>query len=164
MSRGAADRVLVEDRSQRRFAWARHFELTLTCAVLDTDGQSGGGRVQRSRLRRCIWFPFEIVGGQRFRDILNSAAAVLPVSVLDAGPRRGVLRQGGVAAATAGQLSRAELAERRLRAAGREAQYSLVPVPIRVLSLVPGRRQRHPGHAADTFGDVDARLFRSNAC
>ena len=45
---------------------------------------------------------------------------------------------------------------------GREAQYSLVPVPIRVLSLVPAGTADIRDTPVDTFGDVDARLFRSN--
>ena len=45
---------------------------------------------------------------------------------------------------------------------GRETQYSLVPVPIRVLSLVPAGSTDIRDTPVDTFGDVDARLFRSN--
>jgi hypothetical protein len=45
---------------------------------------------------------------------------------------------------------------------GREAQYSLVPVPIRVLSLVPAGTADIRDTPIETFGDVDARLFRSN--
>jgi hypothetical protein len=45
---------------------------------------------------------------------------------------------------------------------GREAQYSLAPVPIRVLSLVPPGTNNIRDTPADTFGDVEARLFRSN--
>jgi len=45
---------------------------------------------------------------------------------------------------------------------GRETQYSLVPVPIRVLSLVPAGASDIRDTPVDTFGDVDARLFRSN--
>ena len=46
--------------------------------------------------------------------------------------------------------------------AGREAQYSLVPVPIRVLSLVPPGASQIRDTPPDTFGDVERRLFRSN--
>jgi hypothetical protein len=46
--------------------------------------------------------------------------------------------------------------------AGREAQYSLVPVPIRVVSLVPPGAGDIRDTPAETFGDVDRRLFRSN--
>ncbi|HET9466897.1 MAG TPA: hypothetical protein VFO48_00740, partial [Vicinamibacterales bacterium] len=45
---------------------------------------------------------------------------------------------------------------------GRETQYSLVPVPIRVLSLVPPGASDIRDTPMDTFGDVEARLFRSN--
>jgi len=46
--------------------------------------------------------------------------------------------------------------------AGREAQYSLVPVPIRVQSLVPIGATEIRDTPIDTFGDVERRLFRSN--
>jgi hypothetical protein len=46
--------------------------------------------------------------------------------------------------------------------AGREALYSLLPVPIRVLSMVPGGATDIRDAPPDTFGDVDARMFRSN--
>jgi hypothetical protein len=46
--------------------------------------------------------------------------------------------------------------------AGREAQYSLVPVPIRVVSKVPPGAADNRDTPAETFGDVDRRLFRSN--
>ena len=45
---------------------------------------------------------------------------------------------------------------------GREAQYSLVPVPIRVLSLVPAGTSDIRDTPAESFGDVEQRLFRSN--
>src|SRR5204862_830073 len=46
--------------------------------------------------------------------------------------------------------------------AGREALYSLLPVPIRVLSLVPAGADNIHDTPPETFGDVDARMFRSN--
>jgi hypothetical protein len=46
--------------------------------------------------------------------------------------------------------------------AGREEQYSLLPVPMRILSLVPAGTTDIRDAPPDTFGDVDTRLFRSN--
>ena len=46
--------------------------------------------------------------------------------------------------------------------AGRESQYSLPSVPIRILSLVPAGSADIRDAPQETFGDVDARLFRSN--
>src|SRR5947207_5375402 len=58
------------DRSAIRVG--EQFELTLTCAVLDTDKVKVA--VDESSLAPSALHlvPFEIVGGQRFRDILNS--------------------------------------------------------------------------------------------
>ncbi len=148
------------DRSAVRVG--ENFMLTLTCAVLDTErvkvvvDESG---LAPSALHLV---PFDIVGGERFRDVLNAprrffqyqyAMRVLgeeffgkeiTLPRLQIGYRVQNSLQGGAALQ------------------GREAQYSLVPVPIRVLSLVPAGTADIRDTPVETFGDVDARLFRSN--
>jgi hypothetical protein len=148
------------DRSAVRVG--ERFNLTLTCAVLDTDKVKVV--VDESSLAPSALHlvPFEIVGGQRFRDILNS-------------PRR--FFQYQYAMRVLGEeffgkeitLPRLELTYRvqnSLNAssslAGREAQYSLPPAPMRILSLVPPGANEIRDAPPDTFGDVDSRLFRSN--
>src|SRR6266550_2700598 len=123
------------DRSAIRVG--EQFELTLTCAVLDTDKVKVA--VDESSLAPSALHlvPFEIVSGQRFRDILNS-------------PRR--FFQYRYAMRILGEdffdkevsLPRLQISYRVQNMlnggsalAGREALYSLRPVPIRVLSLVP---------------------------
>jgi hypothetical protein len=139
-----------------------NFTLTLTCAVLDTErvkvvvDESG---LAPSALHLV---PFDIVGGERFRDIANA-------------PRRFFQYQYSMRLLgeeffgkeiTLPRLQIAYRVQNSLQGGaalqGREEQYSLVPVPIRVLSLVPLGTADIRDTPADTFGEVDARLFRSN--
>jgi hypothetical protein len=148
------------DRSAVRVG--ESFTLTLTCAVLDTErvkvivDESG---LAPSTLHLV---PFDIVGGERFRDILNA-------------PRRFFQYQYSMRVLgeeffgkeiTLPRLQISYRVQNSLQGGsalqGREAQYSLVPVPIRVLSLVPVGTADIRDTPVDTFGDVDARLFRSN--
>jgi hypothetical protein len=148
------------DRSAVRVG--ERFNLTLTCAVLDTDKVKVV--VDESSLAPSALHlvPFEIVGGQRFRDILNS-------------PRRFFQYQytmrvlGEEFFGKEITLPRLELSYRVQNSlngssslAGREAQYSLPPAPMRILSLVPPGTTEIRDAPPDTFGDVDSRLFRSN--
>jgi hypothetical protein len=139
-----------------------NFQLTLTCAVLATERVSVA--IDESSLDPAALHltPFEIVGGQRFRDILNSPRKFfqyqytmrvlgeeffgkeVPLPRLQITYRVQNSLQGGAALQ------------------GREAQYSLVPVPIRVLSLVPPGTADIRDTPVETFGDVETRLFRSN--
>jgi hypothetical protein len=148
------------DRSAVRVG--ERFSLTLTCAVLDTDKVKVV--VDESSLAPSALHlvPFEIVNGQRFRDILNS-------------PRRFFQYQytmrvlGEEFFGKEITLPRLQLSYRVQNSltgtsslAGREEQYSLRPVPLRVLSLVPAGATEIRDAPPDTFGDVDSRLFRSN--
>jgi hypothetical protein len=149
------------DRSAVRVG--ENFTLTMTCAVLDTErvkvvvDESG---LAPSALHLV---PFDIVGGERFRDIVN-------------GPRRFFQYQYRMRVLgeeffgkeiTLPRLQITYRVQNSLQGGtalqGRESQYSLVPVPIRVLSLVPAGSADIRDTPVDTFGDVDARLFRSNA-
>ena len=139
-----------------------NFTLTLTCAVLDTDrvkvvvDESG---LAPSALHLV---PFDIVGGERFRDVLNA-------------PRRFFQYQYSMRVLgeeffgkeiTLPRLQISYRVQNSLQGGaalqGREAQYSLVPVPMRVLSLVPAGTSDIRDTPIETFGDVDARLLRSN--
>jgi hypothetical protein len=148
------------DRSAVRVG--EQFNLTLTCAVLDTErvrvvvDESG---LAPSALHLV---PFDIVGGQRFQDILNAPRRFfqfqytmrllgeeffgqeITLPTLQIGYRVQNSLQGGGALA------------------GRETQYTLMPVPIRVLSLVPAGAADIRDTPIDTFGDVERRMFRSN--
>ena len=148
------------DRSAVRVG--EQFMLTLTCAVLDTERVRVV--VDESALAPTALHlvPFEIVDGRRFRDILNA-------------PRRFFQYQytlrllGEEFFGKEVLLPRLQISYRVQNSlqggaalAGRETQYSLVPVPIRVLSLVPAGAYDIRDTPPDTFGDVEARLFRSN--
>jgi hypothetical protein len=148
------------DRSAIRVA--EHFQLTLTCAVLDTDRVKVV--VDESSLSPSALHlvPFEIVSGNRFRDIHNS-------------PRR--FFQYAYTMRVLGEdffgkeipLPRLQVSYRVQNGssggsalAGREEQYSLRPIAIRVLSVVPKDAADIRDAPPDTFGDVDRRLFQAN--
>ena len=139
-----------------------HFTLTLTCAVLDTERVKVV--VDESALAPSALHltPFDIVGGERFRDILNAPRRFFQYQY--------VIRILGEEffgkEITLPKLQISYRVQNSLQGGaalqGREVQYSLVPVPIRVLSLVPAGAADIRDTPVDTFGDVEARLFRSN--
>ena len=148
------------DRSAVRVG--EKFLLTLTCAVLDTERVKVV--VDESALAPSALHlvPFDIVSGERFRDIRNA-------------PRRFFQYQYSLRLlgeeffgkeVTLPRLQISYRVQNSLQGGaalqGRETQYSLVPVPIRVLSLVPAGAADIRDTPADTFGNVDERLFRSN--
>lgn len=148
------------DRSAVRVG--ENFVLTLTCAVLDAErvqvvvDESG---LAPSALHLV---PFDIVGGERFRDILNAPRRFFQYQYT----MRVLGEEFFGKEITLPRLQISYRVQNSLQGGaalqGREAQYSLVPVPIRVLSLVPAGTADIRDTPSDTFGDVDARLFRSN--
>lgn len=148
------------DRSAVRVG--EHFTLTLTCAVLDTErvkvvvDESG---LAPSALHLV---PFDIVGGERFRDIRNAPRRFFQYQYV----MRVLGEEFFGREVTLPRLQISYRVQNSLQGGaalqGREAQYSLVPVPIRVLSLVPAGAADIRDTPVDTFGDVDRRLFRSN--
>ena len=138
------------------------FDLMLTCAVLDTDRVKVV--VDESALAPSALHlvPFDIVGGERFRDIVNAPRRFFQY-------RYSMRVLGEEFFGKEVSLPRLQVSYRVQNSLqggsalqGRETQYSLVPVPIRVLSLVPAGASDIRDTPVDTFGDVDARLFRSN--
>jgi hypothetical protein len=148
------------DRSAIRVG--EQFQLTLTCAVLDTDKVKVV--VDESSLAPSALHlvPFEIVSGQRFRDIRNSPRRffqyqyVMRVLGEDFFDKEVSLPRLQITYRVQNMLNSGPAI------AGREAQYSLRPVPIRVLSLVPNAAADIRDTPPETFGDVDTRLFQSN--
>jgi hypothetical protein len=138
------------------------FSLTLTCAVLDTERVKVV--VDESALAPSALHlvPFDIVGGERFRDIMNAPRRFFQYQYT----MRVLGEEFFGKEVTLPRLQISYRVQNSLQGGaalqGREAQYSLVPVPIRVLSLVPAGAADIRDTPADTFGDVDARLFRSN--
>jgi hypothetical protein len=138
------------------------FDLMLTCAVLDTDRVKGRCRRVGARTLALHLVPFDIVGGERFRDIVNAPRRFFQY-------RYSMRVLGEEFFGKEVSLPRLQVSYRVQNSLqggsalqGRETQYSLVPVPIRVLSLVPAGASDIRDTPVDTFGDVDARLFRSN--
>src|SRR4051812_12711651 len=127
------------DRSAVRVG--EQFQLTLTCAVLDTEKVKVA--IDESSLAPSALHlvPFEVVSGQRFRDILNSPRRffqyqyVMRVLGEDFFDKEVSLPRLQISYRVQNMLNGGSAL------AGREAQYSLRPVPIRVLSLVPNAAQ-----------------------
>jgi hypothetical protein len=148
------------DRSAVRIG--ENFTLTLTCAVLDTERVKV--IVDESALAPSALHlvPFDIVGGERFRDILNAPRRFFQYQYV----MRVLGEEFFGREVTLPRLQISYRVQNSLQGGaalqGREAHYSLVPVPIRVLSLVPAGSSDIRDTPIDTFGDVDARLFRSN--
>jgi hypothetical protein len=148
------------DRSAVRIG--ENFTLTLTCAVLDTERVKV--IVDESALAPSALHlvPFDIVGGERFRDVLNAPRRFFQYQYV----MRVLGEEFFGREVTLPRLQISYRVQNSLQGGaalqGREAHYSLVPVPIRVLSLVPAGAADIRDTPVDTFGDVDARLFRSN--
>jgi hypothetical protein len=148
------------DRSAVRIG--ETFTLTLTCAVLDTERVKV--IVDESALAPSALHlvPFDIVGGERSRDILNAPRRFFQYQYV----MRVLGEEFFGREVTLPRLQISYRVQNSLQGGaalqGRETQYSLVPVPIRVLSLVPPGAADIRDTPVDTFGDVDARLFRSN--
>jgi hypothetical protein len=148
------------DRSAVRIG--EPFQLTLTCAVLDTDKVKVV--VDESSLAPTALHlvPFEIIGGRRFRDISNSPRRFFQYEY----SMRVLGEDFFDKAVSLPKLQLTYRVQNTLNTgsalAGREAVYSLLPVPIRVLSLVPSTSVGIRDTPPENFGDVDARLFRSN--
>ncbi len=148
------------DRSAVRVG--EQFALTLTCAVLDTERVRVV--VDESALAPSALHlvPFDIVNGERFRDIRNAPRRFFQYQYT----MRVLGEEFFGKEVTLPRLQISYRVQNSLQGgaalAGREAQYSLVPVPIRVLSLVPAGGSEIRDTPADTFGDVERRLFRSN--
>jgi hypothetical protein len=148
------------DRSAVRVG--EQFQLTLTCAVLDTDKVKVV--VDESSLAPSALHlvPFEIVSGHRFRDIVNAPRRffqyqyVLRVLGEDFFDKQILLPRLQLSYRVQNTLNGGSAL------AGRESLYSLLPVPIRVLSMVPAGATDIRDTPPETFGDVDARIFRSN--
>jgi hypothetical protein len=148
------------DRSAVRVG--EQFLLTLTCAVLDTERVKVV--VDESALDPAALHlvPFDIVGGQRFRDVQNAPRRFFQYQYT----MRVLGEEFFGKEVTLPRLQISYRVQNSLQGGaalqGREAQYSLVPVPIRVLSMVPAGANDIRDTPADTFGDVETRLVWSN--
>ena len=138
------------------------FDMVLTCAVVDTETARVVPDLAWLEPETLGVSPFEVLDGERYDDVVR-------------GPRR--FFQYRYALRIIGEdyfgldveLPPLELRYRIERSLdggtateGRELAYVLPPESVRVLSLVPavaGDIRELPG---ETFGDVEARLFRAN--
>lgn len=162
------DRVAVEAmQCWRRIAShavhvGERFDMVLTCAVVDTDAARVVADLAWLEPETLGVSPFEVLDGERYEDVTR-------------GPRR--FFQYRYALRIIGEdhfgldveLPPLELRYRIERSLdggaaveGRERAYVLPPESVRVLSLVPAAAVDIRELPGETFGDVEARLFRAN--
>ncbi len=162
------DRVAVEAMQcwRRIAAHAVHvgerFDMVLTCAVVETDTARVVPDLAWLEPETLGVSPFEVLDGERYDDVVR-------------GPRR--FFQYRYALRIIGEdyfgldveLPPLELRYRIERSLdggaateGRELAYVLPPESVRVLSLVPAAAVDIRELPGETFGDVEARLFRAN--
>ena len=138
------------------------FDMLLTCAVVDTQTARVVPDVAWLEPETLGVSPFEVLEGERYDDVVR-------------GPRR--FFQYRYALRIIGEdcfgldveLPPLELRYRIERSLdgsttteGRELAYVLPPESVRVLSLVPAAAVDIRESPGETFGDVEARLFRAN--
>ena len=121
------------------------FTRRLTCAVRDDDGQRASRWTSRGCASAVVQLaPFEVLGGTHPGGSADADASVLPVP-LHAAHHRSATRSARTRvprhadAATACRLAPASDAVE-----GRDRTYVVPGQPVRVLSLVPVERRRHP--------------------
>ncbi|MYD85161.1 MAG: hypothetical protein F4137_02600 [Acidobacteria bacterium] len=138
------------------------FDMVLTCAVVDTQTARVVPDLAWLEPETLGVSPFEVLDGERYDDVVR-------------GPRR--FFQYRYALRIIGEdyfgldveLPALELRYRIERSIdggtateGRELAYVLPPESVRVLSLVPAAAVDIRELPGETFGDVEARLFRAN--
>ena len=138
------------------------FDMVLTCAVVDTDTARVVPDLAWLEPETLGVSPFEVLDGERYDDVVR-------------GPRR--FFQYRYALRIIGEdyfgldveLPPLELRYRIERSLdggpateGRELAYVLPPESVRVLSLVPATAVDIRELPGESFGDVEARLFRAN--
>ena len=138
------------------------FDMVLTCAVVDTDTARVVPDLAWLEPETLGVSPFEVLDGERYDDVVR-------------GPRR--FFQYRYALRIIGEdyfgldveLPPLELRYRIERSLdggaateGRELAYLLPPESVRVLSLVPATAVDIRELPGETFGDVEARLFRAS--
>ena len=138
------------------------FTMTITCGVVETDAATTVLNEVSLAPETIDLSPFEVIEGRRFEDVRDGpwrfSQYHYTLRVID----EEVFGQDV-------EIPELELLyhiERSLDGGsalpGRELRYILPAVSVRVLSLVPDSADDIRGLQGETFGDADARLFRSN--
>mgnify|MGYP001173169843 CR=1 FL=1 len=138
------------------------FTMMVTCGVIETDAATTVPNEVALSANSIDLSPFEIVGGQRFPDVRDGPWRFFQYQYIVRVIDENLFGQDVEIPALELQYH----IERRLDGGstlpGRELRYTLAPIPIRILSLVPEDAENIRELAGETFGAVDARLFRAN--
>ena len=161
--RGSIEAIRCWRRVGRNAVYVgERFDMLVTCSVAETETARAVPDLAGLEPEALAVSPFEVLEGERYGDVVR-------------GPRR--FFQYRYALRILGEDyfgSDVELPpldvryriERSLDGApaveGRELAYVLPPEPVRVLALVPAAGSDIRELPGETFGDAEARLFRSN--
>ena len=139
------------------------FQLTLTCRVMETERASVVPNLSEIEPSSIQLTPFEVLGGTRHEDIVTPPwrylQFVYTVRLLgeEFFGRDVAIPQTNLTfrVQTTGGGGGSEAAE------GAEQAYLLPSLPMRILSLLPAQAADILDPPAGTFGDIEARRFRS---
>ena len=138
------------------------FTMIVTCGVIETDAATTVPNEIALSADTIDLSPFEVVGGQRFPDVRDGPWRFFQyqytVRVID----ESLFGRDVEIPALELQYHIQRTLDGGSTLPGRELRYTLAPHPIRILSLVPENAENIRELAGETFGAVDARLFRAN--
>ena len=139
------------------------FTMMVTCGVIETDAATTVPNEVALSADTIDLSPFEVVGGQRFPDVRDGPWRFFQyqytLRVID----ETLFGQDVEIPALELQYHIERTLDGGSTLPGRELRYILAPHPIRILSLVPENAENIRELAGETFGAVDARLFRANS-
>jgi len=139
------------------------FDMQVTCSIVETDAARTVADVSWLDSETLGVSPFEVVDGERYQDLVQGSRRFFQY-------RYSLRLIGEDYFGLDVELPPLELRYRIERtlptgvlAEGRELTYVLPAESVRVLSLVPTNTSDIRELPTDTFGDAEARLFRSSA-
>ena len=138
------------------------FTMMVTCGVIETDTATTVPNEVALSADTIDVSPFEVVEGRRFPDVRDGPWRFFQyeytLRVID----ESVFGQDVEIPALELQYHIERTLDGGPTLPGRELRYVLAPHPIRIMSLVPENAENIREPAGETFGAVDARLFRAN--
>jgi hypothetical protein len=137
-----------------------HFNLTLTCGVVDTSRVAVVPDVKSLEPTTVVLAPFEVIGGVRHEDILEA-----PWRYFQYQYTLRLLGEGyfGQDVDIPSMTVTYNVQSPRGGQTGRDQLYAMPAVPMRIMSLAPTRATDIRDVPRDTFADIEARKFRATA-
>lgn len=135
------------------------FTLSLTCSVVETSSVKVVPVVSQIDPGAIQLTPFEVVGGRRGDDVVAAPWRYIQYEYTLRLLGEGFFGQDvSIPALTVTYNVRAAAGN---GAEGRDQQYILPPIPVRVLSIVPQSAADIRDASRDSFADIESRRFRA---